>query len=55
MQYKAGAKITINGTEVTNAEVYEYLGKSVDKSLSFSDQYDKVYRKATKKECIFRS
>ena len=41
-----GVKITINGTEVLNAEVYEYLGVSVDKSLSFSDQFDKVYRKA---------
>ena len=38
--------VTINGTEVSSSEVYEYLGVSVDRSLSFSDHFNKVYRKA---------
>ena len=48
-----GVKITINGIEVSNSEVYEYLGVNVDKSLSFSDQFDKVYRKAVKRVHLF--
>ena len=39
-------KIIINGTEVSSSEVYGYLGVSVDRSLSFSDLFNKVNRKA---------
>ena len=42
----SAVKIIINGTEVSSSEVYEYLGVSVDRSLSFSDHFNKVYRKA---------
>lgn len=31
---------------VENATVYEYLGVKMDNSLSFKQQYDKVYKKA---------
>ena len=41
-----GVKILINGTEVSSSEVYEYLGVSVERSLSFSEHFIKVYRKA---------
>ena len=39
-------KIIINSTEVSSSEVYEYLGLSVDRSLSLSERINKVYRKA---------
>ena len=42
-------KVEINGIEVTNNEVYEYLGVHVDKTLSFLEQFDKIYRKAAKR------
>ena len=42
-------KVEINGIEVTNNEVYEYLGVHVDKTLSLLEQFDKIYRKATKR------
>ena len=38
-------KIVINGTEVLSSEVYKYLGVSVDQSLSFSENFKKVYHK----------
>ena len=37
-----GVKIIINDTEVSSSEVYEYLGVSVDRSLSFSEHFNKV-------------
>ena len=42
-------KVEINGIEVTNNEVYEYMGVHVDKTLSFSEQFDKIYHKAAKR------
>ena len=34
-------------TRVENATVYEYLGVKMDNSLSFKQQSDKIYKKAT--------
>ena len=41
-----GVGIVINGTEVLNSEVCEYLAVSVDKSLSFTEHFNEVYRKS---------
>ena len=48
LQGAPGVQIIINDTDVSNSKVYEYIGVSVDKSLSFIDQFDKVYPKAVK-------
>ena len=48
LQGAPGVQIIINDTEVSNSKAYEYIGVSVDKSLSFIDQLDKVYHKAVK-------
>ena len=41
-----GVKMMINGAKVSNSEIYEYLGVSVDRSLSFPEHLKNVYRKA---------
>ena len=50
-----GVKIVINGIEVSNSEVYEYLGVSVDQSLSFSEHFKKVYKECTSYSVLGRN
>ena len=49
-----GVKMMINGTKVSSSEIYEYLGVSVDRSLSFPDHFNNVYRKAVNRVALLQ-